>query len=285
MEQYVTLFSNSNNDYFINSPDHFKVKLPRILRFVDNWKVGLSEIHYNKTWFNIPESQSIKIILYNHIKNEEHDCILPEGYYTIDKLCQGINVVMKNCLKIEKLTPKLKYNKELDKIVVTFGVDSGRQIFVKFSHDLYHILGIDKRKFEKRIDDTLKSYFNKTEELRKMLKNENIFFTQQNAGNVTYIADKTFDITGGYHSFFLYTDIIKPTFVGNSLSPLMKIVEIPSNKEFGDKISIKYPNIQYFPLENNEIDAVEIKMVDDLGKAIKFVGESLTIVKLHFIKS
>ena len=285
MEQYVTLLSNSNNDYFTNSTDHFKVKLPKILKFNEKWTVGLSEIHYTKTWFNIQENQNLEIIIYKHPENEILTCMLPSGYYSIDKLCQALNIVIKDRLKIGKIPPNVQYNEELDKIIITFGVDSGKQIFIKFSDDLYHILGLDKIRYQKRMDDTLKSYFTKTEDLRKLFNNDELFFTQKNPGDLTYIADKTYDITGGYHSFFLYTDIIKPTYVGDSYSPLIKIVQIPSNVEYGQNITIKYPNIQYFPLENNEIESIEIKICDDLGKPVKFLGESLTIVKLHFHRS
>lgn len=285
MEQYVTLLSNSKNDYFINSADHFKVKLPQALKFDKKWKVGLCEIHYNKTWFNIPERQNFKIILYSHPKNEEFNCQLPEGHYSIEKLCQALNIIMRSSMKAGLMPPKVQYSHAIDKVVIISGVDSGRQIFIKFSEDLYNILGIDKNKYEKRMNELLNLYYSKTEELRKLFKNDELIFYLKDPGDVKYTAEKTFDITGGYHSFYLYTDIIKPTFVGDSFSPLMKIVEIPSNVEFGEKISIKYPNIQYFPLENNEIEAIEIKIADDLGKQIKFVGQSLTIVKLHFVKS
>ena len=92
-----------------------------------------------------------------------------------------------------------------------------------------------------------------------------------------------FELVGGYHSLFVYCDIVRPSFVGDSYTQLLRIVEIPPKTSYGDQIVITYPNIQYIPVMNREFETIEIDIKDDTGLQIPFeFGRS--IVVLHFRK-
>ena len=58
-EFYVTLPSNSSMQYF---PDHktsnFVTKLSTTLQLDGDWEVGLAEIDYPHTWYNIREGRN-----------------------------------------------------------------------------------------------------------------------------------------------------------------------------------------------------------------------------------
>lgn len=287
MKNYITLFSNGDDNFIENSATHFKVKLPSKILLDESWQVGLCEIHYDKKWFNIFDDTQIKLRYFNmkEVEVQESVCIFPKGFYELNKFCSGLTTILGGCsssLKFEK-GPKFEHNKVLDKIQFHAGLDKNKKyVFPIFNDEFYLILGIDKEQYETQVDVFLENY-----------KKERTFFLTLNLGddefvdkieNKIFIAKNTYNLSAGYHSLFVYTDIIKPNYVGDSFVKLLKVVEIPSQTEFGKKISIKYDNIQFFDLDFHEIDAIEVKISDDLGEPIKFVGDALTIVKLCFRK-
>ena len=56
---YVTLPSNSSMEYFLdNKTSNFVTKLSRTLQLDGEWEVGLAEIDYPHTWYNIREGKN-----------------------------------------------------------------------------------------------------------------------------------------------------------------------------------------------------------------------------------
>ena len=94
---------------------------------------------------------------------------------------------------------------------------------------------------------------------------------------------KEVSLYGTIRSLYVYCNIIKPVFVGNVEVPLIRRVEIPHTKNFGDDCEINYPQPQYYPLVYHEFDNIEIDIKDDTGQTIEFAfGRSA--VTLHFRK-
>ena len=64
-EFYVTLPSNSSMQYFPdNKTSNFVNKLSRTLQLDEDWEVGLAEIVYPHTWYNIRKGKnSVEITL------------------------------------------------------------------------------------------------------------------------------------------------------------------------------------------------------------------------------
>jgi len=92
------------------------------------------------------------------------------------------------------------------------------------------------------------------------------------------------EITGGYHSLFVYSDVIYPTLIGDTCAPLLRVVEIPQNSKFGDQIVCTYPDTHYLPLLTNEFESIEIAIRNDTGQYMPFeYGRS--IATLHFRKT
>ena len=87
---YITLPSNSSMNYFPdNTLASFKTKLLSPLELHDQWEVGLAEIIYPYTWFNINfTNNQFKFLL-----NDEVIIVLriPEGYYKdIEIVCRAL---------------------------------------------------------------------------------------------------------------------------------------------------------------------------------------------------
>lgn len=80
---------------------------------------------------------------------------------------------------------------------------------------------------------------------------------------------------------YVYTDIIKPRYVGDIKSRYLKI--IPRLNTHAD--IIKFKHIEYCPLEKGYIENLTIQLMDIEGEKIDFAGStSPTYVMLHFIK-
>lgn len=78
---------------------------------------------------------------------------------------------------------------------------------------------------------------------------------------------------------FIYTDIIKDQFVGNTLSPLIRTVHVDNDYQKGGFISFDNPN--YFPVSKTHLDSINIQIKDETGLPIHFV-DALFSVTLHF---
>ena len=97
------------------------------------------------------------------------------------------------------------------------------------------------------------------------------------------VSNRPLDLSAGYHSIFVYTDIIESSLIGDSLSQLIKVVEIPADTKFGDQVVIKYNNPQYFPLLRKEFSTIQLDLKDDSNSTVPFLF-GRTIVTLHFRK-
>jgi hypothetical protein len=100
------------------------------------------------------------------------------------------------------------------------------------------------------------------------------------------------DITRGAHGIYIYSDLIVPQMVGDSVVPLLRVIN-PSEprlqqtlyKEGASEIvSFHYKNIYYFPLIRNQFNTIEIELRTDYGQVIDFfsIPAAKTVVQLHF---
>ena len=94
---------------------------------------------------------------------------------------------------------------------------------------------------------------------------------------------KEVSLYGTIHSLYVYCSVIKPVLVGNVEAPLIRRVEIPSVKKFGEDCEINYSQPQYYPLVYHEFDNIEIDIKDDTDNTIEFAF-GRTAVTLHFRK-
>lgn len=88
---------------------------------------------------------------------------------------------------------------------------------------------------------------------------------------------------GGRYRLFIYTDIIRSIHVGDTMSNLLRMVEIPNHCEFGDQISFRYEKPEYKRLASNQISSIQVYIKDDSGADVPFEF-GRTIVTLHFRK-
>jgi hypothetical protein len=91
------------------------------------------------------------------------------------------------------------------------------------------------------------------------------------------------EISGGYHSLLVYTDIVYPSLIGDVCAQILRLVEVPRKSRFSEDVTIYYENPQYRPLMLNEFETIEISIKDDTGALIPFKFGRVTLT-LHLKK-
>jgi hypothetical protein len=71
-------------DYFPNNTlASFTTRLPEMLDLDGSWEIGLAEIQYPHSWYNVRINEVW--VLFTDRHHEKHILVLPEGYYASPK--------------------------------------------------------------------------------------------------------------------------------------------------------------------------------------------------------
>jgi hypothetical protein len=138
------------------------------------------------------------------------------------------------------------------------------------------LLGIDKEKMDEIYNNSVQIRSNYGE--MKDKENAKIIL-----GTTHYKSEFPFDLSGGVHALYVYSNLVKPSFVGDSLTQLIRLVEVPNDIKYGQQIVINYPNPFYVPVLIKEFETIEIDIKDGIGENIPFKFGRAIIV-LHFRK-
>ena len=89
---YLTLPSNSSQNLFKeNTLSHYITQLPQPVDLEGHWEVGLAEIQYSHTWYNIDQNDGW-IHVKTHADKEVFTTQLTAGQHdTADQLIAGMN--------------------------------------------------------------------------------------------------------------------------------------------------------------------------------------------------
>lgn len=249
-ELYLTLVSNNKTDDN-NTIASFTTNLPRKFEFENDWVVGLSEITFTKSWFNVRENALITVIDDLHNEYGSYSYVRP-GYYSSEQ--ELVDSIMQAVKKIDPIVdsvsmPSVSIDKTSRRVLVEPGkMKNGARLHLWFSSDLPEMLG-------------LKFYY-------------------PNEIKAGYESCRAYDLNAGIYSIFVYCDLIEPTFVGDSFAQVIRTVSIPS-VPFSHECSVKYNPIQYHTLSKKVFEKVEIQLIDDTGDLIPFeFGRSKIILHL-----
>jgi hypothetical protein len=125
----MTLPSNSSMNYYPeNTLAIYKTKLPQLFDLEGEWEVGLSEIQFPITWYNLAEAEN-HLFVKSLLNNGEYQNVSPPGgYYENPEVLikqinialgsKGINNVRFTFNEISKKVT-IEYKKELISILMT----------------------------------------------------------------------------------------------------------------------------------------------------------------------
>lgn len=271
-EFYVTLVSNVINNNFNNSISNFVTQLPSVLTLDSSWRVGLSEIHFTNSWCNLRTNN--RVLLHDDFQKTSNSftAINAGRYEDVEALLDEIRAKTQQTanLDVQRL-PDLRVNYNTRRITMRLGATTeGDHVRYHFDPELAEMLGVS---------DGFSSSFAHT----IVTLDDTVDVNPPISADDTFIAKRSYDLTGGIHSLFVYCDIVDYSIVGNTRAQLLRMAHIPAESKFGDSIVDRFESPHYLPLSTKEISSIEIDIKDDTNTPISFEFGRVKLV-LHFKK-
>ena len=244
----MSLPSNSSLNYFPdNKAANFKVKTPYLQDFNSNdvYECALTEIIFPNRFKNVRDnSNEIKVYQFDNIKNATEYKIEPYYYSSVELLIK----------KIKEVIPLSFISITFDSIKERSRVQVSNGYCIHFGSDIARILGFPSNNLIKSID-----------------KNK-----------VSEISPYHATPTGGLSTVYVYTDIIKPQIVGETATPLLRIINW-NHSTMEDNTALTFEKLYFIPLKNVHFDVINILLLDDTGREIAFEYGKVVVV-LEFKK-
>jgi len=282
MSFYVTLPSNSSTNLFDNVISNFTTQLQVPIRLNGPYEVGLVEFSYDHYWDvdigNLSYYHSDKFLFQVPVIHRDGE--------SLDKLISRINtnlgtyIVHYEMEKLKTTHPNATSESIQKHIVEKFlqhrEFSEREKITIKNSIPFVFYNKITNEIIANTISD--KDNYKFSGEIANILGLKDIFLnTKSPPIRVDPLHDSGVFIN---NSLYIYTDIIKYQYVGDTLAPLLRNVIVPSKSNLSTECVI-YDSPHYIPVCNSSIDTINIKIADEYGNNIRF-KRGKAIVKLHF---
>ena len=92
-------------------------------------------------------------------------------------------------------------------------------------------------------------------------------------------AEDVMNMTRGFDTIYVYTDVVESRIVGDSLAPLLQA--LPVGGIHGATVYDRFTNIHYVPLLYSHFKSIEMDITDDTGRRVPFEYGRVTVT-LHF---
>lgn len=266
---FMILPSNgSMKVYQDNTTACFTTKLPQEINLRGSWEVGISEIHFPKSFLHVREDESeltVRNDYFTFIGKEEiekfkeskfYDVSIPHGIYPGIK--EFINQLNNN---LKDYHMEFRFSSEYNNTFVEARLTCTLQgcllrHHLEMSRTILDILGFTEKSGYIRIEYE------------------------------PLVATRPASLLNGMpRQLYVYTDICEPTIVGDVQASLLRIV--PVNYEKSSYASVQctgFAPINYMPLIRNSFRTITIDIRDHLGKPAPFESGT-SLVQLHFRKS
>ena len=248
---YIELPSNSSHKLFKdNTINKFRVNLANPLNLEGSWEVGLVEVSYPRTFYNVPLSSYFewRMVSYDNQDPQVKSYSKPRkvsikgGYYN----------------SINMLLSELKYQ--------AHQLGSAVDISFLYNTSIKQLSLIGSKNIEIRLSDKL------------------AYVAGWNPSRWHTVEDSargSVDLTGGRYHFFLYCDCIQYQMVGDAYAPVLRTIKITG--EWGEVVSLQYTAPHYVPVSKSFIDTIALEIRSDTGEPIDFLYGKI-LAKLHFRK-
>ena len=289
---YMTLPSNSSLKFYPeNTLARFITKLHSSVSLSGEWEVALSEIHFPRTWYTI-ESEGARFIA------DCKSCIAPPidiDYYNTVDVVQPTGVIsvftpkpdMIDERPFEDYTMNIRIQGGYYESMHDLVSEMNTQISKEFSEQwMGKQSGIPRIKYSEL---NKRTYFNVPKGINLKfdpplttilgLGENQSTISNEDGSSVPVGSEHVSDINGGIHSLYVYCDLLEYVTVGDTSSPLLRVVDARGRN--GNMQHRIYEPPRYIPLQKKTFDCVEIEIRDDLGHPIPFESGKLTVI-LHF---
>jgi hypothetical protein len=324
-EFYITLTSNvkslyTNND---NTVANFITPLPHTLHLSGEWEVGLKDVYYTKSWYNVRRSRIRMVVGVKQTFNPSNP-FDPDKVRENKKLVDDLLTSFKSeepddysemrsfagngDIKYVMFDGKTKVNnrpiyttpslyRDVDKLVKMLNEAMAKLVHVTTPPKLYRMEFTGRIKIEPGLtpdDVPVWPIFAQDivdilqiSDHYKWLSPSFVAGTKESHEFVTkktaVVGKRIVDITADRNLIYVYSDIVAPSVVGNTFWQLLKIVSIPIFKAFGDTVSESYHTPQYHRVLPSEFNRIEVDLKFDTGERVPF-EYGRTCLILHFRK-
>ena len=285
---YITLPSSVRSSYYKNTLADYVTHLPRAIELDGQWEVALVELSFTRSWYNINKPQEVGIRI--DVPGSRHyikDLRILPGRYSVTDLIFNINTLLaahaneydeieisgtQTRERVKRIIrelnsrsiispPYITVNKVKRKSVITFGMDSkGSLVLPVLGSELRGLLGFT-------VDDE--------KDLRPDPNDSTRIITRE--------TERAYDIEAGIYAVYVYSDIVKPNLIGDTSARCLRVVSVPSEKQFGENCSMAFVNPSYLEVSNRRFKNIHVTLKDKTNENIPFqFGE--TLLKLHFRK-
>ena len=250
---HVTLPSDSSVNYFPdNTVANYVTKLPDRLVLDGDYEVGLAEIIYPHSWYNVnTEGDRYWFGFMNELGSELKKFFLPSGYYADgSELAATLNRIAQNAIDEYAPNPDLKIKFHYEPITNKFTIEFRSKVLPP------RLVISDK--------------------LKKLLG-----FTGTWSGfTAKYMtATNPVDLNQNLDLIFVYCDIASHQCVGDIKAPLLRVVNVSGRHR--SLFRNVYTHPIYVPVERRDFDSIQISLYSQTGQPIPFqFGKS--VVTLHF---
>ena len=239
---YITCPSNASMSIYPNNTQaSFTINLPKRLYLQNKYEVGLAEIQYPISWKSLHDGEKIEINYGHAVENIQFHGL------KFNNLDEFLHVLRKAITK---------YNKR-------HGFSTADLVFeVTRFWDMIYFFTSKKIKFR------LSRGYGEALGLEP-----NVWLSGK--GQSKYQPD----INRGFHSLYIYCNIVDSQIVGDVYAPLLRTVAIKGNR--GQVVNETFNQIHYVPVNTDEVSTIEINIKDDTGDDVSFQSGKV-ICKLHF---
>ncbi|KAI8503792.1 hypothetical protein Bbelb_187630 [Branchiostoma belcheri] len=242
---YVTLPSDGSMDIFPeNTVTNYRTKLAHPIELSGEWEVGLVEIQYPHSWRNVREGENtlLSYVVDEKVQgsNREYDIVkIPIGYYeNIQHLLKTLNEAA-----------------------------SVRYPDVFTQRDMFAYNGITKRVTIVLPPMVTNATTTKTYLVGPLA--EKLGWGSKDVIYGSWVqAPRSPDPNLGFHSLYVYGDIVQHRLVGGVKVPLLRIIKIEGQD--GDIVDHPIMTPHYIPLARKRFETMEIDIRNDLGAAVPF---------------
>jgi hypothetical protein len=222
--------------------------LPERIRLDGEYEVGLSEIVYPHTWYNVDNRHEIYWIgAYNLATAGLTKTYLKSGYY-----CDGEAFVASLTHQATRLladfpdiSVKFSFVRHADRIRMQ--IRNSKEHIVVLSWELMEFLGFHEKVIAKK--------------------------------EVDLVGSNGFDVNRGLNLMYVYCDIASHSVVGDVRASLLRVCNVSG--KHGRVVHVTYERPHYVPVGRREFDTVGITINNELGESMPFEF-GILMVTLHF---
>ena len=291
---YLTLPSNASMKmYPDNTLAHYITDLPRRIDVTGEWECGLAEIQYPHTWYNVTEEDVWFFLAENNPTGLIPRMKLASGYYKgpvtlMNRINRGLQRMM-----TDKTRAKLSYNTITQKMTLHMSPDT---VFtIPYHSAVGPTLGFRKSVVTSPSAVVVAAAAAAADNTRRYVHprlggtdigvtpSATVIMPPTDSPDARYPfrkeADDVVNMTRGFDTIYVYTDVVESRIVGDSLAPFLRTLRVAGSH--GATVSDRFTNIHYVPLLYSHFKSIEMDIRDDTGRRVPFEYGRVTVT-LHF---